>query len=113
MSDSLKAAIFEIADGHVRDQEIPLHGAFRMFPNDCFGGTESSSAGATIELRIGSHVVNTDIETSNAVFRERGAIRRFFEEERVAEGDLLMIERLGPRSFALSKVSKRVFQYYL
>jgi len=113
MNDTLKAVIIEVTGGNVRDHHVNLRGAFGIFPDDCLGGNNAAAAGKTIEIQIGSTTVNTDIDESKAIFRERGAIRSFFAEEAVVEGDLVMIERLGPRSYAMSKISRRAFAYHL
>ncbi len=57
--------------------------------------------------------VDTDIDEGKAIFRERGAIRRFFEDEKMAEGDLVSIERVDDRSYHVRKVTKRGFRTYL
>jgi hypothetical protein len=57
--------------------------------------------------------VNTDIGHAKGIFRERGAIRRLFENEQVIDGDLILIERVKPKHYRISKASKRGLKYYL
>jgi hypothetical protein len=113
MNETLKAVIIEVTGGNVRNHHINLRGTFGLFPDDALGGNNKNSAAAEIELRIGKIVVQTDIDETKAIFRERSAIRQFFEEENVVEGDLVLIERVGARAFEISKASKRGFRYYL
>ena len=113
MNETLKAVIVELTGGNVRNNHINLRGTFGLFPEDCLGGNNEETAGKEIELRLGSETVFSDIDETKAIFRERGAVRRFFEHEAMQEGDLVMIERLQPRTFSVSKVSKRGFKYYL
>jgi hypothetical protein len=113
MNETLKAVIVEVTGGNVRNHHINLHGAFGLFPDDCLGGRNVSAAGSPITLEIGAESVLTDIDETEAIFRERGAIRRFFEVEAVTEGDLILIERVKERSYRLSKASKRGFKFYL
>jgi hypothetical protein len=113
MNPTLKAVIVEVSGGNVRNNHINLRGAFGLFPDDCFGGGNASSAAEPITLEIVGEVVSTDIDETKAIFRERGAIRRFFENERVVEGDLILVERIKPRVFRVTKASKRGFKYYL
>ena len=113
MNQTLKAVIIEVSGGNVRNSHINLRGAFGMFPDDCFGGKNASAAGKTISLQIGTESVDTDIDETKAIFRERGAIRRFFEAENISEGDLILIERLNGRAYRLSKAAKRSLKYYL
>jgi hypothetical protein len=114
VNDTLKAVIIEVTGGNVRNHHVYLRGAFGMFPDDCFGGSNESVAGKPITLSVGKENVETDIDESKAIFRERGAIRRFFEDNAVAEGDLIVIERLNePRTYRMYKGSNRGFKYYL
>ena len=113
MNDTLKAVIIEVTGGNVRNDHINLRGALGFFPEDCLGGSNDSSAGQPITLEIGADLVDTDIDETKAIFRERGAIRRLFENEGVVEGDLILIERTKPRSYRVSKASKRGLKYYL
>jgi hypothetical protein len=113
VNETLKAVIVELTGGNVRNHHINLHGAFGLFPDDCFGGSNVSAAGKPIILNIGTDSIVTDIDETKAIFRERGAIRRFFETEAITEGDLILIERIEERLFRLSKTSKRGFKFYL
>ena len=113
MNETLKAVIVELTGGNVRNFHINLRGAFGLFPDDCIGGNNEDAAGLPITVQIGSETVSTDIDETKAVFRERGAVRKLFESENIVEGDLIMIERTAPRSFRVSKASKRGFKYYL
>ena len=113
MNETLKAVIIELTGGNVRNHHINLRGAFGLFPDDSLGGKDASSAATSITLRIGAESVETDIDAEKAIFRERGAIRQFFEKDGVSEGDLVLIERLEGRSYQVSKASRRGFKYYL
>jgi hypothetical protein len=113
MNDTLKAVIIEVSGGNVRNHHINLRGALGLFPDDCFGGSNGAASGSPIEVQFGREVVTTDIDETKAIFRERGAVRRFFEEEGVQEGDFLLIERVKERTYCVSKASKRAFKYYL
>jgi hypothetical protein len=113
MNETLKAVIIEVTEGNVRNAHVNLRGAFGLFPDDCFGGSNQDAAGKPIDVQIGAEAVTTDVDETKAIFRERGAVRRMFEAEGVTEGDPILIERIGPRSYRMSKASKRGFRYYL
>lgn len=113
MNKTLKAVIIEVSGGNVRNHHINLRGALGLFPADCLGGSNVETAGAAIDLHIGSEKVETDIDETKAIFREREAIRRFFENEHIEEGDLVLIQRVDARNFEISKASKRGFKYYI
>jgi hypothetical protein len=113
MNETLKAVIVELSGGNIRNHHINLRGAFGLFPDDCFGGSNEAAKARSITLEMGAESVDTDIDETKAIFRERGAIRWFFERDIVQEGDLVLIERVADRSYRLTKASKRGFKYYL
>lgn len=113
MNDTLKAVVVEVSGGNVRNHHINLRGAFGLFPDDALGGSNAASSGVPVKVTFGSEPIETDIDESKAIFRERGAVRRFFESESIVEGDLVLIERTGPRAFEVRKASKRGFNVYL
>ena len=113
VNETLKAVIVEVSGGNIRNHHINLRGAFGLFPDDCFGGSNEATAGYSIILQAGAESIETDIDETKAIFRERGVIRRFFSDENVQEGDLILIERVKDRTYRISKASKRGFKYYL
>jgi hypothetical protein len=113
MNETFKAVIIEVSGGNVRNHHINLRGAFGLFPDDCFGGSNEAAGANSITLQIGAESVTTDIDETEAIFRERGAIHRFFDHDDVHEGDLVLLERIADRSYRLSNASKRGFRYYL
>ena len=113
MNPTLKAVIVELTGGNIRNFHIDLRGAFGLFPDDCLGDSSEESSGKPIAVRFGVETVDTDIDETKAIFRERAAVRKLFESENMAEGDLVLIERMAPRAFNVSKASKRGLKYYL
>ena len=113
MNDTLKAVVIEVSGGNVRNHHINLRGAFGLFPDSALGGTNESSAGMPVKVMFGHEKVETDIDEGKAIFRERGAIRRFFEAENMIEGDLVLVERLEDGTYEVRKASKRGFNNYL
>jgi hypothetical protein len=99
MNETLEAVVVEVMEGNVANRHIDLRGAFGLFPDDCLGGSNAASAGRPITVSFGAETAATDIDEANAIFRERGAVRRTFESEAVVASDLLLIERTGPRTF--------------
>jgi len=113
VNKTLKAVIVEVTAGNVRNHHINLRGALGLFPDDSLGGSRKAEVGKLVAVWFGAEETRTDIDQTKAIFRERGAVRRFFEDEKVAAGDLILIERDKPRSYRVSKASKRGFKYYL
>jgi hypothetical protein len=113
VNKTLKAVIVEVTGGNVRNHHINLRGALGLFPDDTLGGGSGASAGRPVKVWIDGGAISTDIDEKKAIFRERSAVRRFFENSAVAAGDLVLIERLGAREYQVSKASKRAFKYHL
>ena len=113
MAENLKAVIIEVTGGNVRNAHIYLREAIGFFPSDSIGGRNSEEAAEAITIRFLGEQVETDIDGSKWILRDRGATRRFFEKERVEEGDLILIEREKSRVYSISKASKRAFKYHL
>lgn len=85
-----------------------------MFPQDCVGGgSKLEAADRTVKLHINGETVDTDIAGDKKIFRDRGAIRRFFEDKGIEPGDLVIIERLADYEYEARQASKRGFKYYL
>ena len=72
-----------------------------------------AAAANAIVVYFGSEKVETDIDEGEAMFRQRGAIQRFFVDQAVNEGDLVLIRRIADGEFQVSKVAKRIFNNYL
>lgn len=113
MAQSLKAIVVEVTGGNVRNSHIYLKEALGFFPADAVGGSNAADPGKPIVFRMGGEEVETDLDGAKAIIRDRGAMKRFFEREHVAAGDLILIERLGKRLYEISKASKRAFKYHL
>lgn len=113
MAENLKAVIVEVTGGNVRNAHIYLREAIGFFPADAVGGSNAEEAGKPVKVRFVGEEIETDIDGSKGIFRDRGATRRFFEREHVEEGDLVLIERENSRVYSISKASKRAFKYHL
>jgi hypothetical protein len=113
VAGKLRAIILEVTGGNVRNAHLYLREALGFFPSDAVGGSNFGEAATPLTLRFAAETVETDIDGAKAIFRDRGAIRRFFDREHVEEGDLVLIEREAPRVYFISKASKRAFKYHL
>ena len=113
MNETLKPVIVGVSGGNVRNHHISLRGAFGLFPDDSLGGSHVGEAGCLSTLHMGGESVESDIDAGEAIFREQGAVRRFFSDEGVQEGDLILIQRSDVREYQISKASKRAFKHHL
>jgi hypothetical protein len=76
-----------------------------LFPEDVVGGPDESQAAArTVRVLWGDEAVDTDIVREKHIFRRRGWVRRFFEAGRIAAGDRVSLEQLGPYLYRVSRV---------
>ncbi|WP_114389973.1 hypothetical protein [Notoacmeibacter marinus] len=103
MNPTLRAVIIELTEGNIANHHIYLRGADGLFPDDAFGGRNSMEAGRPIEIVFSGDRIDTDIDKTKSIFRERGAVRRFFQREKLVAGDVVLIRRVGNRAFEVTK----------
>jgi len=110
----VRAAIIEVSDGNVRNSHFYLREVLSMFRASCVGGSNlNERARKLITLIYPGERVETDIDGEKKFFRDRGSVKRFYENSGVVGGDLIMIEKIGDFEFEITKASKRGFKYYL
>jgi DNA polymerase III subunit epsilon len=105
MNKTLKAVIVEVKGGNTRNNHINLRGAFGLFPTDSLGGRNKSEAGKAVEVEIGRFKAMTDIDSTKAIFRARSEVGKFLKDEGISEGDHVLVQRVSPRSYRVSRVS--------
>lgn len=95
-----------ITDGNLNNNHFYLRDVWKAFPEDCIGGANVAAAAAcslTVHWGSGNHVV-TDLDGKKKLFRKRGWVREFFEENEARAGDRVAIHRVGPAAFGVSIV---------
>jgi len=95
-----------MTQGNIENSNIYLTTAIDLFPDDVFGGPNETEAAASIIVDWGSESIATDIVKEKNTFRKRGWVRTFFLQQRVAAGDHLLLERIEPYVFRLSKLQQ-------
>lgn len=84
-----------------------------FFPADALGARDKEAQavypakGISVTFDFGLETVSTDMATrKNGVMRsrERGAVRRFYEANRVAAGDFLVITKSTARAYVVKHV---------
>jgi len=102
--------LLTVTAGNLRQNHFYLSRHYDLFPGDCFGPPQKSGD-STREIEILfdglEGIVRTDIPTDadgkpRGFFRDRGAIRRFYEYHGVTAGEQLAVERVSPRRFRVS-----------
>jgi hypothetical protein len=79
-----------------------------LFPPDVLGGANRSQAAPrTVRVLFEDRFVDTDIVRRKKTFRRRKWLREFFALADVQSGNDVLIERLEPYVFRLSKAEER------
>lgn len=78
-------------------------------PPDSIGGSSRAEAGppvlVTFTFTLGI-TVETDIAGDKMILRERGAVREFYRQTGAHEGDEILLQQSGDRSFDVSLLRK-------
>ncbi len=95
--------ILTVTGGNIRNNHIYL--PLEFFPQDAIGGSNRSEVAArTISVTFSSgDTVQTDIDGTKRILRERGAVGDFFGRAGVREGDSIRITNTGPYCYEISK----------
>lgn len=113
MNKTFEAAILKIAPGSSKNSYIRLTGLLGLFPKNTIGGSSYSTEGKLITLKIGRHIVETDIDGTKPFFRNRSVIAKFLNDEGIIAGDYVIVRREGSRSYTVSKVSHKSILSFL
>jgi hypothetical protein len=93
-----------VTQGIIDNSHLYLTEVLDIFPEDVFGGSdELQAAPQPVRLQWGSEVIETDIDRTKNVFRKRGWVTRFFDENRIQAGDRVLLEQLEPYLYRLSR----------
>ena len=98
-------SVIELTEGNVRNHHIYLRG-MSWLPASAIGGGNATDAAAdqlTVTFSPGQ-TVRTDVAGDKMIFRERGAVRDFFERVDAKGGTRLVLELTGPLSVHVSKL---------
>jgi hypothetical protein len=98
-------SVVELTDGNVRNHHIYLRD-MHWIPQAAIGGgnvSEAADEHLTVTFSPGQ-IVKTDIAGDKMIFRERGAVRDFFERVGAKGGTRVVVELTGPYSVQVSKL---------
>ncbi len=98
--------VLTVTQGNVNNNHLYLTEALDLFPPDVLGGPDSARAGRTVRVEWNDESVDTDVVKARKIFRRRGWIKCFFAANRIAAGDRVLLEQVGPYRFRLSKVDR-------
>jgi hypothetical protein len=98
-----RARTVEVRQSNLDHGHLYLNPVLDLFPEDVVGGSNKTSPAArTVLVECGGETVETDIVRDKKIFRKRGWLARFFRELRVAAGDRVLLEQVGPYAYRLS-----------
>lgn len=106
-----KKRLFRVTAGNLRQNHLYVHGHYDFFPRNCIGPSRklANGNGATISIHLDGlrETIETDIGCDATTgkprrfFRGRTWVRLFYEYHDIKTGDVLALERLGPRQYRL------------
>jgi hypothetical protein len=96
-------AMIKLTGGNVRNNHVYLTKVMNMFPDKFVGGSNKNlKAKEMLKLDVGNgKVFETDIAGDKKIFRSRGALKAFFENYAVVEGDELTLTTSGDGVYTL------------
>jgi DNA polymerase III subunit epsilon len=101
---AIASRLITITQGNLDHNHMYITDVADLFPEDVIGGPdESQAAPRTVRVHWGSGTVDTDIVRDKNIFRRRGWVRQFFSEARIVAGDRVLLERIEPYIFRVSK----------
>ncbi|WP_412546238.1 hypothetical protein [Maricaulis sp. MIT060901] len=100
----------KLTGGNIRNAHIYLKDHLLLFPPDSIGGSNKTKAAEKKLILDFEHgeSVETDIDGADKkIFRDRGAVRRFFETALARPGDEVEIENTAPYRFSIRLIPQR------
>ncbi len=93
-----------VTQGNLDNNHLYLTEVLDVFPEDVFGGPDASQAAPrTVRVQWGNEVVESDIDRTKNIFRRRGWVAHFFDENRIQAGDRVLLEQIQPYLYRVSK----------
>ena len=95
--------ICEITQGNINNNHIKLIELIDKFPDDVKGGANKAAAAAkNISVYYGAvSPIETDIDKTKNIFRNRKFIREFFERHKIKKGGRVAVDEIGPYKYKI------------
>lgn len=102
----MKTARIVLNAANIRNHHFYLRDCPEIIPEGGLGGTNKAESGVpfTVRFEPGS-TVETDVPKDKMFFRNRKAIREFFEGTAAVAGDVVILEQVGEREI-LARLEK-------
>ena len=95
--------ICEITQGNINNNHINLRELIDKFPADVQGGRNKAAA-ALKQISVdygGVSPIETDIDETKKIFRNRKFIREFFERHKIKKGGRVAVDEIGPYKYKI------------
>lgn len=91
-----------LTEGNVRNGHFYLRECRDLLPTDCIGGGSKAELrrSVTVQFEPGP-TVDTDVDGTKMLFRNRRAQREFLEASAAEAGDIVILERLDARTICV------------
>lgn len=96
-----------ITQGNINNTHIYLKDFFDKFPDNAIGGSNRSSV-APKQITVdwgGTDTVLTDLDSTKKLFRKRGWVKEFFEQNNIKVGDMVSVEEIAPYYYRVAVCS--------
>lgn len=92
-----------LTGGNIRNSHFYLRAVRHLLPLDSIGGSNKGSAGRTISVSfVPGQTIETDVDGTKMILRDRASVRAFFETANPDVGDHMVFRSVGDRSFTAS-----------
>lgn len=93
----------KLTGGNIRNNHVYLTRVMDMFPNEYVGGSKKSEcANALLTLDVGNgKTFKTDVAGDKKIFRTREALKAFYQNYDVNEGDFVVLNTTKPGYYTL------------
>lgn len=87
-----------LSGGNIRNNHFYLRSCEDILPEGGIGGKSKADPGVPFQVIFDPGMtIETDVDGSKMILRNRQAVRDFFERSGAAEGDQVVLERTGDR----------------
>jgi len=93
-----------LTQGNINNSHFYLRDLWAVFPDDCIGGSNMANVAArTVAVSWGyGRTEITDIDGEKKLFRKRGWVRKFFEENNACAGDQVSLHAISLYEYMVS-----------
>jgi hypothetical protein len=91
-----------LTEGNVKNYHFYLRTCSKIIPDGGLGGKNAGESGTPFTVRFEPGMtVETDVDGSKMILRNRKAVRDFFERSAASAGDVVVIERTEDRALSI------------